>query len=101
MKIKELKTLLESLPQDLEVVIPGYEGGATEIGSIAIMDLLYDKDISWYYGEYLSEYPFSDAIPKTHSEVLVLLRTPERESGRNLMDDKKKVVWIKEMPKPF
>jgi hypothetical protein len=77
MKIKELKTLLESLPQDLEVIIPGYEGGATEIGSIAIMDLLYDKDISWYYGEYLSEYPFSDVIPKKHTEVLVFLSQNE------------------------
>ena len=40
MKVKELIRLLQEFPQDLPILIPGYEGGADSISSVSLTRFL-------------------------------------------------------------
>lgn len=51
MKISQLVEALSKLDPDLEVFIPGYEGGWENISeNIEVSSFVKDANIEWYYG---------------------------------------------------
>jgi ribosomal protein RSM22 (predicted rRNA methylase) len=48
--IKELKELLNNYPDDMLVVVRGYEGGFDDISDTAVITLKRDANSDWYYG---------------------------------------------------
>ena len=48
--VSDLITALSTLPPDLEVLIPGYEGGFSPIAAIKQDTLLTNVNNEWYYG---------------------------------------------------
>jgi hypothetical protein len=52
-KVKELIEALKDYPEDMMVVLRGYEGGYSEItDSCEIMLALVDNADRWYFGEH-------------------------------------------------
>ena len=55
MKVIELIEKLQKLDKDLEVFVPGYEGGFDDISKLEPVRLckgFYIDDESWYYGDH-------------------------------------------------
>lgn len=52
MNVKELIKELKKLPQDLMVVINGYEGGVDEFGTIKKIRIDLNVNDEWYYGSH-------------------------------------------------
>lgn len=50
MKIKELIALLTQLDSELEVYLKGYEGGVTELKTVAEVEVAKNHNIDWWYG---------------------------------------------------
>lgn len=63
MTIAELGELLANYPQDLPVMIDGYEGGFddVDIGRIAIREIQLDVNKYWFYGRH--DLPGEDKPP--------------------------------------
>lgn len=63
MKVKELIEKLQAIDPELMVVKDGYEGGASEVDEIQVVDLALNVHKEWYYGDHepvldgLREYP--------------------------------------------
>jgi hypothetical protein len=57
MTVKQLKELLNEYPDDMLVVVSGYEGGFNDISDAEIIVLKRDVHSEWYYGrhEYIDE----------------------------------------------
>ena len=53
MKVHELISFLYTLDQDLEVVLPGYEGGYSSVRGITEpCEYVCDVNEAWYYGSH-------------------------------------------------
>jgi len=52
MKVKDLIEKLQTLPGDMIVVRPGYEGGVTELSGIKTKKVVLNYNEAWYYGEH-------------------------------------------------
>lgn len=50
MKVSELIKLLQEAPQDLQVMISGYEGGLDDITRAVVDYVDLNVNIEWYYG---------------------------------------------------
>lgn len=64
MKVRELIAFLDTLHPELEVVLPGYEGGYKSVtGFTDAQEYVKDYNEQWYYGpheqlNYLTEYEY-------------------------------------------
>jgi hypothetical protein len=52
MQVKELIKLLSEYPENLDVVLQGYEGGYTENLSVQTIVVKLNHNKEWYYGEH-------------------------------------------------
>lgn len=52
MKVSELIALLQEQPQDMDVLINGYEGGMSDVSSASdVIEVIVDHNKgTWYYG---------------------------------------------------
>lgn len=55
MNIKQLKEQIKNLPDEMLVVIDGYEGGLKAVEKTYVIDIYDSKNTSELYGEYTSE----------------------------------------------
>ena len=67
MTIKELKEVLKSFPDDLRVLVDGYEGGFSEISTVAIVKVELDIHSESFYGPH-------DDTEKANTDVVVIRR---------------------------
>ena len=73
MTIAELIEKLKEYPQDLRVVVSGYEAGVDDVGELEELDILlnyYDED-AWYYGRHDRVYAWSSG-DKNYEKVPAL-----------------------------
>jgi hypothetical protein len=52
MKVKELIEQLQTMPPEMLLVVPGYEGGLNELGRCSRIKILLDQHDEWYYGRH-------------------------------------------------
>lgn len=52
MNVKDLRAALEHLPDDLMVVVRGYEGGVNEVAALDQYRVKLDANDEWYYGQH-------------------------------------------------
>jgi len=52
MRVKELIQELSKLPEDLIVVVRGYEGGINELRDVESMEIALNVNTAWYYGKH-------------------------------------------------
>jgi hypothetical protein len=52
MKVRELIEQLQSMDQDLEVYVNGYEGGINDAESVKFIEVIRDLNEEWYYGNH-------------------------------------------------
>ena len=52
MKVKELIAALQTMDPEHTVVIPGYEGGVTELIGLNTVTIALNVHTEWYYGEH-------------------------------------------------
>ena len=52
MKVKDLIEKLQTLPGDMIVVRPGYEGGVRELAEVKVEKVALDVNSEWYYGKH-------------------------------------------------
>ena len=55
MNIKELKELIKDLPNEMLVVVDGYERGIKEVEKTDVLDIYDCKNDSTLYGEFIDE----------------------------------------------
>lgn len=59
MNVRELRDALAELPDDLRVVVRGYEGGVNDAGGLRQYEVALNVNDAWYYGAHepvISEY---------------------------------------------
>lgn len=54
MNVKELIEEWKKYPQDIRVIVNGYEGGYDDVESINKIKLLLNQNEEWYYGKHES-----------------------------------------------
>ena len=54
MKIKDLKKILDDYPDDLDIVVDGYEGGYDDLLRDNVHTLKIQRNVNneWYYGDH-------------------------------------------------
>jgi hypothetical protein len=52
MNVDQLIKRLQMYPQDLRVVIRGYEGGYDDINNFEQLKIVLDYNAEWYYGKH-------------------------------------------------
>lgn len=52
MKVKDLIASLQAMDPEHMVVIPGYEGGVTELIDLRTVTIALNVHTEWYYGEH-------------------------------------------------
>ena len=52
MTIAELIKNLQEYPEDTRVVIPGYEGGLTDVDTAEMTEIYLNYNDTWYYGKH-------------------------------------------------
>ncbi len=52
MKVKDLIAALQAMDPEHMVVIPGYEGGVTELIGLKTVTIALNVHTEWYYGEH-------------------------------------------------
>ena len=52
MTVAELIEKLKEYPQDLRVVVRGYEGGVDDVSHFEELEILLDYYDAWYYGKH-------------------------------------------------
>jgi hypothetical protein len=52
MTVAELIEKLKEYPQDLRVVVRGYEGGVNDVSHFEELEILLDYYDAWYYGKH-------------------------------------------------
>jgi hypothetical protein len=50
MNVQQLIDMLNEYPKDSMVVVNGYEGGVSEVGSMSECRLRLNVNTAWYYG---------------------------------------------------
>jgi hypothetical protein len=70
MTVAELIEKLKEYPQDLRVVVRGYEGGVSDVGDFEEIEILLDYNDSWIYGKH--EEVRSSMKDITHKKVPAL-----------------------------
>jgi len=70
MTVAELIEKLKEYPQDLRVVVRGYEGGINDVSHFKELEILLDYNDAWYYGKH--EEAFSWTEDTTHEKVPAL-----------------------------
>ena len=50
--VEQLINELKKYPQDLQVLVDGYEGGLDAVVSTVLVDIEYDESKAWYYGPF-------------------------------------------------
>lgn len=81
MTVRELIDILQKMPQDTLVVIPGYEGGYDN-PSVSTSTLIADTNwnsvknekITWYYGRHDHYYPEHEETPSVPTPCVVVGR---------------------------
>lgn len=67
MNVKQLKELLTQYPDDMDVVVFGYEDGYNDISTVQQINLVRDIHHEDYYGQhdedYLNEYSDKEKTP--------------------------------------
>ncbi len=66
--VKDLIASLTKFPQDLPVLVSGYESGFECFYEPEILDLVYNNDTMYYDGEY--QFPLEGEIPDVTAVVL-------------------------------
>lgn len=66
--VKDLIACLTKFPQDLPVLVSGYESGFECFYEPEILDLVYNNDTMYYDGEY--QFPLEGEIPDVTAVVL-------------------------------
>lgn len=56
MNVKELKQLIKDLPDEMHVVVDGYERGLKKVERTKIVEIYDYKNTSTLYGEYISRH---------------------------------------------
>jgi hypothetical protein len=70
MTVAELIEKLKEYPQDLRVVVRGYEMGVNDVSHFEELEILLDYYDAWYYGKH--EGVFSWTKDTTHEKVPAL-----------------------------
>jgi len=70
MTVAELIEKLKEYPQDLRVVVRGYEGGVNDVSHFQELEILLNYYDDWYYGKHLEA--FSWVEDTTHEKVPAL-----------------------------
>lgn len=70
MTVAELIEKLKEYPQDLRVVVHGYEGGVNDVSHFKELEILLDYYDAWYYGKH--EEVRSWSKDTTHEKVPAL-----------------------------
>lgn len=52
MTVAQLIEALKNYPQDLPVVVSGYEGGYNDVDTFENINIVLDYHIEWYYGKH-------------------------------------------------
>jgi len=52
MKVGQLIEQLKNYPQDLRVVVRGYEGGYNDVDTFENLKIVLDYHSAWYYGKH-------------------------------------------------
>ena len=52
MNVKDLLTLLSQMPEDADVIVKGYEGGADDVINVKLVQIKKDIHAEWYYGRH-------------------------------------------------
>jgi hypothetical protein len=52
MTVSQLIEELKNYPQDLPVVVSGYEGGYNDVDAFENIDIVLDYHTAWYYGRH-------------------------------------------------
>lgn len=75
MNVGELIEKLKQYPQDLRVVVHGYEGGYNDVDRFENLKIVLDYHEAWYYGKHEStEGLFCDDIEKLKDTGVDALR---------------------------
>ncbi len=59
MNVGQLIEQLKNYPQDLRVVVRGYEGGYNDVDQFETMKIVIDFNEEWYYGKH---YPYREIV---------------------------------------
>jgi len=70
MTIAELIEKLKEYPQDLRVVVRGYEGGVDDVTYFEEMEIYLNYNTSWFYGKHEEATPYD--IHKGYEKVPAL-----------------------------
>jgi hypothetical protein len=52
MKVKELIMLLSQFPENIDVVVKGYEGGVDDAVDVKQIGIVKNANEEWYYGRH-------------------------------------------------
>lgn len=52
MNVAQLIEKLKNYPQDLRVVVHGYEGGYDDVDTFENLKIVLDYNTAWYYGKH-------------------------------------------------
>jgi len=77
MKVGELIELLKTAPQDLEVLVPGYEGGFDDITRAVTDYVTFNANKEWWMGSHDVIEP--NQVKDTERPNALLLRTTRNE----------------------
>ena len=60
MNVKELMDRLSEFPQDMRVVISGFEGGVNDVQGAAEIEIFLNRNTAWYYGRHEAVTSYDD-----------------------------------------
>jgi hypothetical protein len=73
--VKQLKEVLDTLPDDMRIIIDGYEGDVDYISDIAVVGICEKEDKTSYTGDYTTDIIDNDSAKEgTYEEVLYISR---------------------------
>lgn len=71
MKVWQLIEKLKVIDLDLEVLLPGYEGGLTDLNEVTVHDVVLNTTDCWYYGPH-DYYGQQEHTTKTPIKAVVI-----------------------------
>ncbi len=73
--VKQLKEVLDTLPDDMRIIIDGYEGDLDYVSDIAVVGICEKEDKTSYTGDYTTDIIENDSIKEgTYEEVFYISR---------------------------
>jgi hypothetical protein len=79
--VKQLKEVLDTLPDDMRIIIDEYEGGVDYISDIAVVGICEKEDKTSYTGDYTTDIIDNDSAKEgTYEEVFYISRNEIFES---------------------